>query len=67
MTVSYLYSERKVSSHKFKMFFKLSPSLTNATTTTFTANNFVTNMPAQNIKLSYDLTESIVTLEGEYL
>jgi hypothetical protein len=67
VTVKYLYAERKVNSNKFVMKFSISPVRSTLTSTSFDSSNFVTNMPIQNTKISYDVSSGIVTLEGEYL
>ena len=37
------------------------------TSTSFDSSNFVTNMPVENVQITYDSAKAIITLEGSYL
>lgn len=44
------------------MKFKLSPAKQNLTSASFNSNNFVTNMPIENVQIRYDPTNAVISL-----
>ena len=49
------------------MKFSLSPAKQGLTANSFDSNNFVTNMPIENVQIRYDPDNAIISLEGAYL
>ncbi len=67
VAVTYLYSKRVINTNKFVMAFKLDPMKAGLNSSSFNSTNFVTTLPIQNQKITYDPTTSTVFLEAEYL
>ena len=62
VTIKYLYTYRYVESEKFEMHFSMNPAKDNLTSNAFDSTNFVTNMPIENTRITYDPDKAIITL-----
>lgn len=54
VTVTYLYSKRIINTNSFVMAVKVSPMKDGLTSSAFNSTTFVTSMPIQNQKITYD-------------